>query len=139
MLRRRGDLTWDTISTPSKIMLPAYVGLFAIVGLTFLFQEKSELLATPSLAFTEQYIGGIRFWGVLFFATAVMMIAAILMRWRSFFRFALLWGIILMIIWAFVLAAAALAGEATWSAWAWPLFAATACAASNKSLLAGEE
>lgn len=130
-------LTRATVTRASRIMLPAYVVLFTLLGLNYTLTNKDRLLYSPGLAYAEQVIS-LRAWGLLFLTVAVLMAAALLSHRRTLYRFGLWLCIVSMTTWASILAAAAMLADASPSAWVWPGFVAVACYASHQSLLARE-
>lgn len=132
-------LTWDSITLPSKLMLPTYLGLFSVMGYNYTFGEIEGLIAGPGLRYANSLPLDLRQWGVMFFTAASLMVVAICKKRRSIFRYALWWGAICLFIWAGVFASAAVWGDGTPGAWA-PWFAlGVACLASDRSLLHGEK
>lgn len=133
----KGDLTWDNITVASKIMVPAYVGFFGTLALSFLFTGVPDLVKTPGLRYAD-HIMTIRGWGLLFSGVVIVMVIALIQRHRSLFRWALIMGAISMAIWAVLMVFAVTNAGASPSAFSWPAFIGGACIASNRSLLKGE-
>lgn len=130
-------LTRATVTSSSRLMLPAYVAFFAVVGGNWLATPRERLLASPGLAYADALLT-IRAWGALFLGAAVVMAAALATRHRDAFRGALLFCFLTLLCWAAVMVFAAFRSETTPSGWAWPAFIATACLASYRSLTARE-
>lgn len=131
------DLSWDNVTVASKIMLPAYVGMFTVIAMNFLFINPVTLKKSPGLSYADGVLN-IQGWGILFAGVVIMMVISLVRRHRDLFRYALIVAGICMTLWAGVMLGAAVFGDASYSAWAWPLFVAAACVASNRSLLKGE-
>lgn len=129
-------LTRGEVTTASRIMLPTYVVLFAVIGVNYV-ATGPRLVESPALEYADRFLP-LPAWGGMFLAGAVVMVVALLMRVRLWFRFALWVGIVCLTIWAGLFVAAAVFSNASPSAWVWPAFAAVACFASNQSLLKGE-
>lgn len=133
----KGDLTWDTITVASRIMLPIYVGFFAVISWNFLFSDLNVLISSPGLSYANGVMG-LRAWGLVFLAVVAFMAIALILKHRGLFRYALILGALCMGLWAGTMIAAIIFGHASPSAFAWPLFVGAACVSSNRSLLKGE-
>src|SRR6476646_246047 len=103
-------LTWDKITGPSKLMLPAYIGLFSVLGVVLAFVPYEDLQAGPILIYANSLPVNLVGWGWMFMVTAAFMIFAILTRRRVIFRYALWIGAITLLIWTGVALAAAIWG-----------------------------
>ena len=127
------------VTVASRVMLPAYAVLFAGLGLNYVVTSRARLTLSPTLAYADGLLP-LPAWGVLFLCVAALMVAALLTKTRMLFRYGLWLGIVCMTIWAGVFASAAYGpgGDASPAAFLWPAFVATACYASNRSLLTGE-
>lgn len=131
-------LTWSNITVASRIMLPTYMILFAMLGVNYLTITSERFSKSPGLLFANDNVMDLRGWGAVFLVSVACMVVAIALKNRMLFRYALFLGIIVMSVWSGVIAAAALFGNASLTGWCWPAFVAIACYASNESLLAGE-
>lgn len=129
------DRTHMTVA--SRIMLPRYVVFFAVVASNYLFTPLGRLLESPGLSYANELMS-LRWWGLAFLAAALAMFAALLRRERDWFRAALLFCRLAMLVWVVVLAFAALLGQASPSAWVWPWLVEGACKASYRSLTVRE-
>jgi hypothetical protein len=129
-------LTRDTVTAASRVMLPAYVVLFAYLGLNYTITGP-RLTDSPSLAYADT-LAVLPVWGCMFLATSAVMVVAIMQQERLWFRFALWVGIVCMTLWTGVFAVAVLLSNASPGAPAWPAFVAVACFATDRSLLKGE-
>lgn len=118
-------------------MLPAYVGLFGGLGINYTLLTDYRTNQSPALSYASDLLP-LPIWGVMFLGMALLMITALLIGSASWFRYALWLGIASMTIWMVVFGLAALTSAASPGAFLWPWFAATACYASNRSLLKGE-
>jgi hypothetical protein len=127
-------LTWNSLTAPSRIMLPWYLAHFLIIALNFLLAPISRLVAHPTLEQAHALVN-LRVWGVLFALAFVLMVLAFATKSRMMFRYALYLGATVLLIWAAVLGSAVVFNQASFSAWAWPFGLALACYASNLSLL----
>lgn len=125
------------ITAASRIMLPTYVVFFGVIGVNFLGGPSDRVVASPMLRYADQLMS-IRAWGVLFLACCLLMVAALALRHRELYRWALLVCGLSMTVWALVAIAGAFTEPVSFSAWAWPALAAAACFASNRSLVKHE-
>jgi CDP-diglyceride synthetase len=125
------------MTVASRVMLPRYVVFFTAVASNYLFTPLGRLLDSPGLAYANELMS-LRLWGVAFLAAALAMFAALLRHERDLFRAALLFCRLGMLVWAVVLALAAILGDASPTAWAWPWLIEGACKASYRSLTAQE-
>lgn len=126
------------ITVASRIMLPTYVLFFAVVGINFVAGTFGRASSSPMLRYADT-IMDIRAWGSVFIACSLIMATALLTRNRMLYRYGLLLCGISMTVWALVAIIGIFAEPVSYSAWAWPGFVAAACAASNRSLAAGEQ
>lgn len=126
-------LTRDTVTAASRIMLPSYPPFFAVIGMGLLLTPTSRLLATPAFNYADQLVS-IRWWGAAFLLLAGVFVAALVLKQRRPYQFALTIAVTWMSLFAVVTAAAALKDMASFSAWAWSAFVARACYASLVSL-----
>lgn len=128
-----------SMTAASRIMLPTYAALFLLSGANYLTIDSGVLAASPALAYADHVID-LRGWGLLFIADGLLMVAALIIGQRIWFRYALLLAFLSEVVWSVVFAVAALdnSGVVSRSAWLWPAFAATACVASYRSLTIGE-
>lgn len=124
------------VTVASRVMLPTYVVFFGVLGVNYLMANDAALNA-PALVFAANVMP-LPAWGGLFVACSLMMTAALLMRRRVLYRFALRMCAVAMVFWAIVIAAASLQGEATPLAAVWSGFVAVACYASDRSLATRE-
>lgn len=129
-------LTPAEVTVASRIMLPTYVALFAFVGVNYMTTGE-RLTESPSLAFADSVLS-MPAWGAMFLAASAVMVTALMMHERIWFRFALWLGIVCLAIWSALFLAAAIWSSASPSGWTWPAFVAVACFASDRSLLKGE-
>lgn len=127
----------SSVTVASRVMLPRYVIFFAVVAGNYLLTPLGRLLESPGLAYADALMS-LRIWAFMFLAAAVLMGLALLRRQRDWFRFALLVCRICMAVWTFVLIVAAVRGDASPTAWAWPWLIEGACKASYRSLTAHE-
>lgn len=129
-------LTRATVTAASRVMLPTYVVFFAVLGLNYMTAHQIAL-DNPALAFANDVMP-LKAWGGLFLACAAIMAIALFTRRRLLYRFALRVCGLSMVLWAGIIAAASLAGDATPAAAIWAGFVATACYASDRSLATKE-
>ena len=125
------------MTVASRIMLPVYVLFFAGLGINYLATPPARLKASPALAYAAS-IMPLPAWGALFLAAAVLMAAALVTGARTLYRFALLLCALAMGVWTVLNIAAVFATKATPGGWLWPFLVVAACAASYRSLTAGE-
>lgn len=130
-------LTRDNVTAASRVMLPAYVLLFAYLGTNYALLVEGRVAKSPSLSYVDGLMP-LPAWGGVFLAVAGILAAALLSRHRDAARYALWLGVVCMGGWALLFAAAAYWNDAPTSTCAWPAFVATACFASNRSLRRGE-
>lgn len=131
------SLTRANVTTASRVMLPTYVLLFAWLGVNYLLTPATRLHESPALDYASAILP-MRLWGGMFLAASLAMAGALVMQHRLAFRIALWVGLVCLVIWAAVFGLAAIFSTASPSAAAWPLFAAAACFASDRSLLKAE-
>ena len=130
-------LTRDSVTVASRIMLPAYVVLFAGLGLNYTLTPEPRLRLTPSLDYAARLMP-LSAWGWLFLIVAALMVAALLSHRRGLYRYALLLCALAMAVWAVSAALAALESSATPLGWLWPGFVVACCLASYRSLTVRE-
>lgn len=131
------QLTRATVTVASRVMLPTYVALFAILGIAYILAPVGRLLESPALAYASDLIP-LPGWGGVFLACAALMSAALCTRSRALYSYALWVGIVALSVWSVVFVLAAVFGSASPSTWVWPAFAARACYATAKSLTVRE-
>jgi hypothetical protein len=122
------------LTVASRIMVPAYVVFFGFVGANFMLSSFHRLVASPMLRYADQVLS-IRLWGALFATCALLMLAALMLKHRDLYRFALLLCAVSMSVWTLVAIAGVFVEPISYSAWVWPALVATACFASNRSLV----
>lgn len=122
------------LTVASRIMVPAYAVFFAFLGANFTLAPFRRLAASPMLRYADQVLS-IRLWGALFVTCALLMAAATVLKHRDLYRFALLLCAMSMSVWALVAIAGIFVEPVSYSAWVWPALVATACFASNRSLV----
>lgn len=126
------------ITVASRIMLPSYIVFFIVVGSNFLAGTFGRAQSSPMLRYADT-IMPIQVWGGVFVTCSLIMAGALVTRNRMLYRYGLLVCGISMTLWALVAVAGIWVEPVSYSAWAWPAFVAAACAASNRSLAAGEQ
>lgn len=134
------NLNRANVTVASRIMFPTYVVLFTFLGINYTFNSRQRLLESPALRYADDQVA-LPVWGGLFFACAALMAAAMVLpgRWtRMAFAYALWLGLLSLTAWSGIFFAASVWGEASPTTWCWPAFAAVACYASHRSLLARE-
>ncbi len=127
------DLQRANVTVASRVMLPANVLFFAVLGANYLLTPNSLLIETPTLRYADGVMQ-IHAWGVMFVGIAVLMAVALLVHRRVVYQFALWMAMVSMFIWMVVTVASFFLGDASPGAWIWPWYVATACYASSKSL-----
>lgn len=125
------------ITRASRIMLPVYVIFFAWVGINYVITPKHRLLESPALRYLDDVLD-LRSVGLVLCAASVMMLVALLSRSRDLSRYALLLGLLCFVGLFVAFVAAAVVGEASPSAGAWPFLGTAACLASYRSVTARE-
>lgn len=128
------DLSRESITIASRLMIPSYAVFFAAVGVNFLITPTDRLFATPGLRYVQTTGGGIRLYGVMFLVVSAILVAALLLRRRDPCLYALYVGALSMALWAFLQLAAALFSQASPSGWCWPGLVCAACVATSRSL-----
>lgn len=126
-------LTRATVTIASRVMLPVDLVFFAIVAVSFLTTPLDRLRATPGLEYVDD-VSGIRFVGCIFAAAALLLAAAMLRQNRKLAQMVLGGSAAWLAIFAVAMVGAAVFDQASWSAWAWPAYVASACWASLLSL-----
>lgn len=125
------------ITVASRVMLPTYCAFFTLLGVNYIATPFDTITASPALRFANAVMP-LPVWGGLFLACAAVMLAALVVKRRIPFRFALRVCMLSMLVWAGIIGAAAIAGDATLLAPIWPGFVAIACLASDRSLATRE-
>lgn len=126
-------LTRHNVTAASRVMLPLYP-LFALaVGLSFTITPRPRLVASPALAYANEFVD-LQLWGIGFLAVAAILTVALLAHHRRTYQGALAVMAVWMSFYTATLLVAALKGGATYSAWTWPAFVTAACIASLTSL-----
>lgn len=134
---RHMPLDRDHVTRASRIMLPTYAAFFGILGTIYLAAPLAKLTASPGLAYADHLLS-LRWWGALFLAAAVTMVAALVRRRREWFVAALfLCGLSMAVFSAAQVAAVTVGGASPGSPF-WPGFVTAACVASYRSLTARE-
>lgn len=128
-------LKWESLSAPSKIMLPTYVIGFFVIGFVYTSTDKEDLVhASLALHYANDWID-IRIWGAMFLTISMTMTLSFLFERRALFSYALWYAAVVLASWMIILIAAAFNGSGTFAGWVWPYIAASACIASFTSLL----
>lgn len=130
-------LSWDNVTSASRIMLPVYP-LFAVwQGTAYLLGDDSRT-ATPSLS-AARAILPIPVWGTVFVAVAAVLAFGYWKRSRDTTVFVLYSAAAAYLIWAGCLAWATLTvPDSSLVGPAWPLFVCLACCASASSVARNE-
>lgn len=129
-------LTRETVTVASRVMLPAYVVFFVVVGANYLIADGTAT-SNPALRFVDSVMP-LHAWGWLFIGCSLIMAGALATHRRILYRWALRMCALSILFWATVIAWASLSASATPFAAAWPAFVATACYATDRSLAARE-
>lgn len=126
-------LTRVSVTIASRVMLPADVVFFAVVGTSFVATPTHRLRETPSLRYLDDRVG-VAFVGVAFLVFAAVLLFAMVEHRRALAQKAL--SVMALWLWIYAAAniAAAVVGQASWSAWAWPAHIGLGCWASLLSL-----
>lgn len=130
------------VTVASRVMLPTYVLFFTYLAANYTITPRERLVeASAALGYADMLLP-MPVWGLIFAANAVAMAASMVLGKRAHsgevFVFALWVGIVTLAIYALVFAFAAFNNEASPGAIAWPMFVATACYATQRSLNAAE-
>ena len=133
-------LTKATVTVASRIMLPTYVALTAVIGLVYLLDPCNRLDGIPALTAPRWVMGGQMWpWGLLFLGLSVVMLAAFNTHRREWFIFALYGCAATFLMWAIMYGISIFLDPTTsLLAPVYPLFVVRACRASAQSLLRGE-
>jgi hypothetical protein len=123
----------DSVTSATRIMLPAYVLLFLWIGTAYIATPQEQLKATPALNYADG-LADLRVWGALFMVCAGLIVWAIVLEVRGVSRYALLLGVLSMAVFAGTFVWAAVRGEAAPSAGAWPALTSVALFASYRSI-----
>ena len=133
-------LTKATVTAASRIMLPTYVALTAVIGLVYLLDPLDRLAGVHALAAQRWIMGGQMWpWGLVFLGLSCVMLAAFRQKRRQWFVFALYGCAVTFGMWAVLYAVSIFLDPSTsLLAPVYPLFVVRACRASAKSLMRGE-
>lgn len=127
------ELTRDTVTVASRVMLPVYPVLYGAVGLAFVFQAVSRT-AGPAFEVPRMLLP-ITVWGWLFAAVAVVEIYALVTNQRRTYLAALVPGSGLAAFWSVVILSSAVQSEhVSFTSGLWVAGMAAAQAASARSL-----
>lgn len=126
------------VTVASRIMLPAYLVFFAVLGVASITTPLGRLTRSPMLDYANQ-IMSLRAWGSLFVACALLMAFALLTHNRDRYRYALLLCGFSMTLWTIVAIVGVFAEPISYSAWVWPALVTAACFASDRSLVHQEQ
>ena len=125
------------VTVASKIMLPTYPVLAAVLGAGFLLTPESTLLQTPIYR-SMAHLMPLAFWGVGLLVVAAIQVASLVVNRRTTYSYALGLMVVWMAAWVVVCVVAYFRGDGSPFAWVWHAFAARACWASMLSLAARE-
>lgn len=125
------------VTRASRIMIPVYVGFFAILGLNYLLTPHVRLIASPALDYTDGVMT-LHAWGALFLAAAALMVVAMVSATRQLYLYGLLLCAISMVLFTAAAALAPFFSQASPGGWVWPGFVLAACFATYRSLSKGE-
>jgi hypothetical protein len=126
------------ITVASRLMLPVDLGFFAVLGIVLLSTPEVDLKSTPTFAFADTLVD-LSAWGVGFMLlTFGLTVAFIMENGRELARWVLSVAVLWLAAFAIVALVAAIKGDATYAAWAWPAYVSFACLASTLSLGSGE-
>jgi len=133
-------LTKANVTAASRVMLPTYVVMTAVIGLVYLLDPLGRLERVHALTAQRMLMGGQMWpWGLVFLGLSVVMLAAFRQHRRTWFVFALYGCAVAFLMWAILYAVSIFLDPATsLLAPVYPLFVVRACRASAKSLLRGE-
>lgn len=121
------------VTRASQVMLPTYVGFFAVIGLNDLITPDQRLAASPVLSYAG-HVMPLPAWGGVFLTAALLMLLALFSNARKLYQYALLVCALSMAVWTVVDVFAAVRSQATWGGWAYPALVVAACVASYRSL-----
>lgn len=133
-------LTRATVTAASRVMLPAYVALTAVIGAVYTFDPTRRLNGVHALAVPRAVMGGtMTLWGVMFLSIASLMAVAFLTHRRALFVTGLYLCAATFLFWAGMYTVSVFVDQETSIlAPVYPLFVVVACHASATSLLRGE-
>ena len=127
------------VTVAARVMLPTYVVLTFLIGVTYLTDPLGRLDGVNALS-AQRSIMSMKWWGTLFIAISLTMALAFRRRSRAWFVFGLYACAATMGIWAALYTVSIFTTDnASVTTPMYPLFVAIACHASAKSLLAKEQ
>lgn len=135
----RQPLSRTGVTVASRTMIPAYVAHATWFGIIYVFDPFHRVAHAPGLTLARSIGLPMSLWGAMFLTMAALMVAAMIRGSRDLFVFALYCYAVVMVWWACIYGGSALVTrEASVAGAGWPLFVATACHASAKSILRGD-
>lgn len=130
-------LTWESLTEPSKVMIPVYVGAQLWLGTAYVFDDGPRKSAALALA---RMIMDMTWWGFLYWGGAAALVAAFLTHRRSLFALVLYMVMVAALGWS------AICGGAMWvspdapaSAPVYPLVFAAACFSTARAVLSRKQ
>lgn len=125
------------LTIAQRVMRRVDLGFFSVIGASFTFTPLERLVATPGLAYLNSWVS-IRLVGLILLVGATGLAYAMWSHRRIVTVVVLVACMAWMGAFAVALIFAAIFGDASFAAWAWPGYVALACWASLLSLQAGE-
>lgn len=125
------------VTAASRTMLPTYPLFAGGIGLNFVIRGN-DLIQAGVFYEVASRIVPLRVWGILFLATALVMVLALARRHRLLYQLGLALLVGVLLVWSAVGLMAAIMEVGSYSAILWPGFVITACVASFRSLNVGE-
>lgn len=131
-------LTWGNVTVASRIMLPTYATLTAIVGTVYLTDPLHRLDYVHALS-APRMLMPMWLWGLAFLTISAVMLTALAAKKRARFVFALYLCATTFFLWGCMYAWSIFLDErVSLLAPIYPWFVVICCRASAKSLLRGE-
>lgn len=131
-------LIWGNVTVASRIMLPTYVALTAVIGGVYLLDPGDRLNSVHALS-AQRILMPMQVWGLMFLVVCAVMVSALLTHRRFWFVFALYLCGATFLMWSALYAwSVFLDPQTSVLAPVYPVFVVVACRASAKSLLRGE-
>lgn len=124
------SLTRQNARAATRLRLPALALFAAWIGGLYATDPGGRLIGLPAFPFFPAQV-----WGIGFIVVSVLLAGALLRHRRHPFVFTLAVMMVWLVLWAGSLIASAIAGDATFTGWAFPALIALFCYAEMVDLL----